>query len=759
MDKDIKSITGQIINYIFESQDSLYKVCEIETADSKVTIVGNFPHLDEGLSYQFFGYMKETKYGEQFYVESYQRSDNFTKSGLISYLSSDKFYGIGIRLATNIVEKLGLDAINKIIEDKSNLDDIKGLNQTKKDFLYEELKNNIQTEQVFIRLFSFGLTHKMVERIYNIYGLDSVNIIEENPYTLIYDVEGFGFKRCDRLALDLNFREDDIRRIKAAIVYTITTVCNEYGYTFLTISQLILSTKRLLGNNNILDELYNDAIDMLIRDKKLIKEDDRIYIGYLYNAECKVAERLIKINDTKIKGYSREKIEEALDYVEGKLELSYTPLQKEAIINSLLNKLSIITGGPGTGKSTILKGILYTYARLNNVSISDDTFEYNVLMVSPTGRASKRMVQTTGYKASTIHKALGYTQDGVFQHDELSPLSQKLIIIDEASMIDIVLLNNLLKALLNSVQIILVGDSNQLPSVGPGNVLFDLINSPIFKVTRLNQIMRQARDSDIISLSSMVLSQRIDYNIFNKKKEVFFYPFDAKGLVNGLFRIIDNFISKGGDLLTGIQILIPMYAGISGIDEVNKRIQEKYNLNTESIIRDDKFFKKNDKVLQLKNDTVLDVMNGDIGVIIDITKKDEKDVLLIKFDDRIVTYKASDLDNLSLAYAMSIHKSQGSEFDNVILPILPNYSIMLKRKLIYTAITRAKKKLIILGDLKTLDLAIHQLDLERQTTLTYRITNSVTEDLSNKILDPDIPFDTMGEYGMEGITPYTFMDE
>ena len=755
---DIKSITGEIINYIFESQDSLYKVCEIKTADKEVTIVGNFPHLDEGLSYQFFGYFKETKYGEQFYIESYQRSDNFTEEGLISYLSSDKFYGVGLKLATNIVKKLGVNALKIISTDPTSLDDIKGLNQAKRDLIYESIKNNIQTEEVYIRLFSFGLTHKMVERIFDIYGLDSVNIIEENPYTLIYDVEGFGFKRCDNLALSLNFKFDDIRRIKAALVYTISTVCNDYGYTFLTSSQLILSTKKLLNNNLIEDSLYTDSIDMLIRDNKLIKEDDRIYIGYLYNAEVKVTERLIRISDTKIKLFPKEKIEETLNYVEEKLELSYTPLQKEAIVNSLLNKLSIITGGPGTGKSTILKGILYTYARLNNISLSDDEFEIRVLMASPTGRASKRMVQSTGYKASTIHKALGYNQDGMFSHDELSPLPQKLIIIDEASMIDIMLFNNLLKAVLNTTQIILVGDSNQLPSVGPGNVLYDLINTNIFKVTKLNQIMRQARDSDIISLSSMVLAQKINYNIFSKRKEVFFYQYDAKELINGLFKIIDNFIDKGGDLLTGIQILIPMYAGISGIDEVNKRIQEKYNKNTENIIRDNKFFKKNDKVLQLKNDTILDVMNGDIGIILDITKKEEKDILLIKFDDRVVTYKASDLDNLSLAYAMSIHKSQGSEFDNVILPILPNYNIMLKRKLIYTAITRAKKKLIILGDLKTLDLAIHQLDLERQTTLTYRINNNLNQDIGNKILDPEIPFDTLGEYDMEGITPYTFMD-
>ena len=758
MDSNCKTITGQITNYIYESHDSLYKVVEVLTADEEISVVGSFPHLEEGLSYQFFGYVKETKYGIQFYAESYQKSDNFNKEGLIYYLSSDRFYGIGVKLATNIVDTLGLDALKKIIENKNVLDEVKGLNSTKKDIIYEALVNNYQTEEVYLRLFSFGLTSKMVERIYDFYGLDSVNRIEENPYILIYDVEGFGFKKCDELAKNLGFKEDDIRRIEAALVYAMNVVCNEHGNVFLLKNQLINTVKKLLNSNIITDELYNNALEYLIVEKKLVCEDERIYLNYLYNAEVNASKLLIDISNAKTNIFPREKIEEALVYVEGVLRVEYTPLQREAIINSLLNKLSIITGGPGTGKSTILKGILSVYARLNNMAVSDYEFENLVLMVSPTGRAAKRMVQASGYKASTIHKALGYNTDKEFMHNELSPLIQKLIIVDETSMVDLPLFNNFLKALLKTAQIILIGDSNQLPSVGAGNVLFDLINTKIFKVTRLNQVMRQAKDSDIISLSNMVLSQRIDYRIFDKRKEVFFYPYDSKTIIDGIFRILDNFIDRGGDLLSGIQILAPMYAGIAGIDEINRRIQEKYNDNTVAIIRDTKYFKKNDKVLQLKNDSVLDIMNGDTGIILDITKNDEKDILLIKFDDRVVTYKAKDLDNLSLAYAMSIHKSQGSEFDNVILPILPSYNIMLKRKLIYTAITRAKKKLIILGDLKSLDYAIHQMDIERQTTLSYRINNTNNKPLGNKIMDPEIPFDTLGEYDMEGITPYTFMD-
>jgi exodeoxyribonuclease V alpha subunit len=269
--------------------------------------------------------------------------------------------------------------------------------------------------------------------------------------------------------------------------------------------------------------------------------------------------------------------------------------------------------------------------------------------------------------------------------------------------------------------------------------------------------MRQAKDSDIIALSNMVLQERINYSILSKKNEIFFYDRDAKDTIEGIFKILDNFISKGGDLQNEIEILAPMYAGVAGIDAINQAIQERYNHEEKMIVRDNKVFKKNDKVLQLKNDSILDIMNGDIGKIIDIVKSDEKDALLIDFDGRVVTYMASDLDNLSLAYAISVHKAQGSEFDNVILPILPSYQIMLRKKLVYTAITRAKKKLIIIGKRESLERSIHQLDGIRQTSLYQRIENKEVK-LENKIYDPNIPFDTLGEYDMDGITPYSFME-
>ena len=760
MDKEV--VEGYIINYIYEATDSLYKVCKIMTNDNEeLTIVGSFPRLEDGLSYKFIGNMKEhSKFGRQFSVLTYEKGNSFSKDGLIIYLSGEKFKGIGVKLATNIVDTLGNNCIQKILDNKDVLDDVKGINESKKDLIYNTIKDNYLTDDVFIRLYGFGLTSKMAGKIYEKYGLDAANIIEDNPYILIDEVDGFGFKKSDLIAYNLGFKANDIKRLKAALLYTINFVCYQNGFTFLTHEQLINSSINLLNNNpNITKDDLDNALNNLIEKGKLINEDERIYDSVLYKAECDLALKIDKIKKSSKKVFKEDDVEDALNYVESNLGINYTPLQRDAIISSLSNKLSIITGGPGTGKSTILKGILFTYANLLDKSVTDDLIQFNVLLVSPTGRAAKRMCEVTNFKASTIHKALGYQYDHGFTFNDYNLLPNKLIIVDEASMLDVELAKNLFMAIQNDAQIILVGDANQLPSVSPGNVLVDLINSKVFKTTVLTQIMRQAEDSQIIKLSHMILNENILYNIFSNKKDLYFYNFDTKDVIEGIFKILDNFVSKGGDIVKDIQVLAPMYAGVAGIDEINRRIQERYNKEEKCIVRDNNIFKVNDKVLQLKNDAILDIMNGDIGKIIDITKVDEKEYLIIDFDSKLVTYNASDLENLKLGYAISIHKSQGSEFDNVILPILPSYKIMLKKKLIYTAVTRAKKKLIIVGKLESLDYAIKSPDAMRQTSLYKRLIDAPMNSIDNRIFDPEIPFEFLGEYDMEGITPYSFMDD
>ena len=759
MDIDEKiTITGHINNYIYESAN--YKVCSLTKSDGKtITIVGYFPHLDEGLEYNFTGTIKKhINYGEQFYVETFTKAASFTKDGLIEYLSSDKFPGIGKKIAEDVVNELGVDCIDKIIKNPGVLENISSLTKVKRKNLVHLLKENTKLEKTYIKLMEYDLSMKMIEKLLEQYGSDTLNKIEEDPYRLIYEVDGFGFKKSDALALNLGFKINDKKRVKAAIGYTLNYVCYQQGFTYLTREQLISSSKKLLENNpEIPDNLYEDALNELQIEKKVVFEDNKYFHSFLYKCECDVAKKLKRISEYPVP-YSKQDCEEALDYVSKFISITYTPLQREAIISSLSTSLSIITGGPGTGKSTILKGILDTYAKLNNSSLSNDDMSYKILLVSPTGRASKRMVETTRFKASTIHRALGYNYQNEFSYNELNPLDYELIVVDEASMLDISLARALFMALKNNVQVILVGDVNQLPSVGPGNVLSDLISTNIVRTIRLNQVMRQADGSNIIRLANMVQSEAIDYRIFSEKKEVYFYRSDSKDLIDVISRIMDNFISSGGNILTDMQILIPMYMGVAGIDFVNTYIQGKYNPENEKVIlRDYKKFKKGDKVLQTKNDAILDVMNGDIGTIVDIVKGEEKDDIIIDFDGKIVNYPVKNLDDLSLAYAISIHKSQGSEFKNVIMPVLPAYNIMLRKKIIYTGITRAKEKLIILGQQDSLNLALKKGEYNRQTSLYSRINENKIKE--NKINDPQIPFGNLGEYDMEGITPYTFMDQ
>ncbi len=752
-------INGHIISYIYKSDESLYKVAKIETdKNEELIIVGSFLELEEGLNYEFVGdYIEHSKYGKQFKIVSYTKSDSFTKDGLIAYLSSDKFYGIGTKLATNIVDELGLDCITKIIENPDVLDKVYQMTSPRKQVIIQVLKENYASEQVIIKLFSFGLTPKMIYRLLEVYDQDAAVYIEENPYCLIYDVEGFGFRKADNLALKLGFKENDKLRIKEAIRYTLNAVCYQQGYTFLTKEQLINSSLLLLKNSpaiTIQDMEY--GLETLVIDQHIIQEEDRYFDASLYAQEVECAKRLQKLQQAKVKLYTKDEVEALLPKVEEMLHIHYTDLQKEAIIKALSHKMTIITGGPGTGKSTIINGILRAYALLNHLVFPSDELDYKVCMMAPTGRAAKRMEEVSRFKASTIHKALGFNYEGGFAVGEDAPLSCSLAIIDECSMIDISLAKSLLKALPLNCQIILVGDENQLPSVGPGNVFHDFIACGMFTTIRLFEIMRQAADSAIVKLANMVQSGQMDYRIFSDKKEIFFYPCEAKNLKDTLFRMIDSYIKAGNDLKTGMQILIPMYAGIAGIDAVNEEISKKYNSSTECLVRDQFILKTEDKVLQLQNDPELKLMNGDIGVIKGMTKIKEKDYLLIDFDGRMVSYPTKEAEHLRLAYAISIHKSQGSEYDYVILPILPSYYMMLRKKIIYTAVTRAKKKLILLGNLNTFAEAINHFEPVRQTGLLNRLVQG--KDNTIKILDATIPFSTLGEYDMDGITPYTFME-
>ena len=698
-------LKGTYIQTIFKANDSSFRVILIKVNKKTYTISGNFPNLEEGLNYKFIGdFVEHIKYGKQFKATNYQKDEDST-NGLINYLASDKFYGIGKKLATNIVKTLGNDALKKISEDKTNLDKVKGLTEAKKALLYETIKNINEIDDIYIALYNLGLTNKMATKLYDEYGINTLAIIKNNPYCLIYDVEGFGFKKADNLALNLGIEKDNPNRIKEAILYCLNELCYKDGNVFIYINDLLKEVNNYLELNV---DLINKSLSNLIENNRIKNINDNIYPNNLYNAEFNCANSLNRLLKYPSKKYDDKLIDNILKDIENKENIKYTNMQKTALQQVLNDKVAIITGGPGTGKTTIVKGIIKLYSKLNKIKENPD-----ILLLAPTGRAAKRLKESCNLEAYTIHRGLGYDYNGQFTYNSDNFLPYSLIIVDESSMIDIELANKLLSAINPKSSLIFIGDENQLPSVGPGEFLHDLIASDLFKTYRLNEIMRQANNSNIIKLANMVLKQNIDDSIFKAHDEVFFYNTFPNNFKTLLRRLLDNYLDKGNDL-KNIQILIPLYSGICGIDEINKFIQDNYNLNKSICLKTkEKIYYVGDKVLQLQNNPEKGIMNGDIGYIIDIFD----DTLGIDFNGKIVRITRADLENLTLAYAISVHKSQGSEYENVIFPIFNSYSIMLKKKLIYTAITRAKKKLILVGDLETLKNKIKYKEKLRNSSL------------------------------------------
>ncbi len=764
-------ITGWYKREIYYNQDNDYHVGRLlvkktdlnqkqlsqHTKDNHITIVGYLPRLLKDELYHFYGDFIKNQYGIQFSVESYEMDEKKDEDSLIQFLSSDLFKGIGKKTAKKIVKSLGEDAIDKIIQDKNVLADIKGINENKKNQIYDVLLVNYKSEKIMRFLLKNGFGNRLSTKIFKQYKENTIQYLKENPYRLIDDIEGIGFKKADSLAISLQFDLKSPYRIQAAIKYIFETYCFNEGFTYITFDQLVDKAKIFLNDHSIIltdDEIKHNIKELLLK-KRIIKDNHRYYLPTLYQAEVFIAEKINTLLSHSEEDVNHNDMNEIINNVEDKLQIKYAKMQRHAIFEAMKNKVFILTGGPGTGKTTIVNGFLETYIKYHQLKKQD--IKSHIALVAPTGRAAKRMYETTGMKAKTIHKLLGYTITGDFTYYEHNRLEHNVIVVDESSMIDVLLLSNLLKALSDDVKIIFIGDINQLPSVGPGEVLKDIIESNIVKTVRLEKIHRQHQDSSIITLAHDINHQVITDDILMKQKDRNFIQSHNTSILDNLKFIILNALEKDYTI-DNIQVLAPMYKGAVGIDRINECLQDCINPkknNTKEIKHYHRRFRLGDKVIQLVNRPEHHIMNGDIGYIKHVFLDDDSEddtKLVIDYDGNEVHYKSSDLNDITLAYCISIHKAQGSEFDIVILILSKSYYIMLRKRLLYTAVTRAKKYLIMIGDIDAYQLAVlNTREKRRQTTLKERLESF---DSNQTISIDDYEFQYKPN---KNITPFDFL--
>jgi exodeoxyribonuclease V alpha subunit len=735
-------IEGSIQRYLFYSEDTSYSVVKIKITDTDdedivhyeptIIVCGFFPKLEHSVNYRFFGEVtNHPKYGVQYNANRFERMVDNTYEGLLDYLSSDLFKGVGKKTAERIIDTLGLSALDLIAEDKYVLDKVPKINTKLRDSIFKEVVSNKEMENTLVWLYSFEISPKMAMRIFSHYGLATINTIKENPYVLMDHIEGIGFKRADEIGLKIGFEYDSPLRISAVIYYLLTEYMNKFGDTYLEKDQLIEYTLRFLNSHpdfNVEQDLVFDQIQSLLEVKRIVEVEGKIALKYLYQAEGYLAKKVKEINNIEISEINADEFEGLIKDFQTMNDITYTKAQKKAIYTALNNNFSIITGGPGTGKTTVIKGVIEIYNWLHNNKVEKDLIK----LAAPTGKAAKRLSEATNLSATTVHKLLGYDFEGTFKYDEYNELDAKILIVDEASMLDSILARKLFSAVGRNTKVIFVGDANQLPSVGPGDVLNNLIESKIFNVVELDIIHRQASDSHIISLAYDILNKNINENFFHNYPDKQFLNARDDTISTRILEKIAYLIEEGYDLINDIQVLIPVYKGYNGIDRINALIQSTFNKDNQkfAVKFKDKEFWYGDKVMQLINQPEDNIMNGDQGVVIGITPNDE---LIVDFSEIIVKYSTKDLENLTLAYAVSIHKSQGSEFRAVIMPLSKAYTIMLKRKLLYTAVTRAKEQLIMIGDFESYRRGVLGQDRKRNTLLKQFLEDEIIDQEINQV--------------------------
>ena len=714
-------ITGKIGTIIYRNESNSFTVAKFrlyELSEKDITITGYFPALVKDVLYQLVGEYKEhPRFGMQFIVQSARRILPTDESSVVAYLSSPLFPGIGRRYAQVIVDTLSANALYILRDDPNALDSVPGTTPKKKQAVRDGLVLPGDQEEAIRFFTTHGLGIRNIMRLDRIYGAKVLEMIKENPYRLVDEVDGIGFKTADKLALSMGIEMDDVRRIKAAATSSVMEECMRTGDSFVLYERLVNVLQRQLYG---IDFDSESTIDACVRDGKLIMEADRIYHPSQFDSETTISRYFDLFPMIPLEPFDPYQLETGINGLQDVKGILYDASQVEAIRTFFHEPLTILTGGPGTGKTTVVGAMISLFKFLYPHA--------SITCCAPTGRAAKRMSELTGADSSTIHSLLKWDlESNTFGRNEAEPLSIDMIIIDEFSMVDPWLFAQLLKAGTQFKKILIVGDQDQLPPVAPGSTLRDMILCRRFPVIALSHIYRQKEGSDVIELAHRIRQGIADATDFNK--DIRWLPCEVHDVKNVVLAVVNEALSKGYGI-NDIQILAPKYSGIAGIDALNHAMQKMVNPPADfkqelkvSYVT----FRVSDKILQLKNQPTDDVYNGDIGTLIEIIPaaldENKQNRIIVDFDGRIVDYTLETFINITLAYCISVHKAQGSEYPIVLLPCVRESANMLSRRLIYTAVTRASKALILIGEPESFAKGVATQDKQpRDTTLTRRLT-------------------------------------
>ena len=705
------NIEGVVERIVYENRENGFFVARLQEEGKRglTTFVGNLMAVSAGETIRLWGkWVEDKRFGRQLRVEKYETVLPATAKGIEKYLGSGLVQGIGPKFAKRLVDAFGRETLRVIDEEPERLRKVNGIGKKRAGQIREAWSKQKSIQSIMLFLQGHDISTSQAIKIYKRYGEASVAVLRENPYRLAEDITGIAFRTADEIAEKLGIDKSSPQRAEAGLVYVLQCSTGS-GHVYVPVANLLREALELL---DVGEELLQTGLETLYSRNQVIKENGGVFLRALYEAETgcdRLLKRLISAPGEELS----IKTERAIEWVEKAKAIELSGEQRQAIRVAVDNKVMVITGGPGTGKTTLLNC-------LNAIFFKKDM---RVLLAAPTGRAAKRMEEATDREAKTIHRLLEYgPHNQRFAKDEFDPLACDIVVIDESSMIDIKLMHSLLKAIPPNAKLFLVGDVDQLPSVGPGNVLMDIISSGVVPVVWLKTVFRQAAESGIISNAHRINSGQVPQ--YNAEDFFFVERKDPAKALETVVELVLNRIPKkfGFDPINEIQVLSPMHKGDAGVTRLNEALQEALNANGEVVAN--KNFRIGDKIMQMRNNYELEVFNGDVGIVTLVD--DVLEEVQVQFDDRLVLYGFDDLDDLKLAYAATIHKSQGSEYKAVVLPLLKQHYMLLQRNVLYTAITRGKELVVLVGDPAAVGMAVRNANVvKRNTMLAERLRNEV----------------------------------